>query len=149
MKKGIKIEIPNPCDADWDSMMSNSNGRHCGFCNKTVVDFTFMSSEEIKNYFIKTVDQRTCGHFYKGQLKNDKNKFQAAIYYLYCNAYINLKNKAVRMTALLILSGLLTLTGCNTPTTGEMIENKERLTGDSIAPIQADITLTDTTKNGL
>lgn len=149
MKKRLQIEIPNPCHADWNSMTPNKNGRHCNSCNKTVVDFTTMTTEEIKTYFIKNADKKTCGHFYKGQLKNDKNKFQTAIFNLYCDAYVNLKNKAVRLAALLILGGFLSLTGCNTPTKDEVIENHERLTGDTIAPIQVDTLTADTTKNGL
>ncbi len=149
MKNRHQIEIPNPCQADWDKMIPNKTGRYCNACSKTVVDFTEMTSEEISNYFKKNPDKKTCGHFYKGQLKLDKNRLQTILVDLYCNAYLNIKTKVVRVSVLLLISGLLTLTGCNTPTEGEVIEKQQVLTGDSIGPVTVDSISTDTIKNGL
>ena len=53
MKKPIKLSINNPCSEDWNKMTKNSEGRFCALCQKNVVDFTSMSDEEIKNYFLK------------------------------------------------------------------------------------------------
>ncbi len=57
-------------------MNPNNIGRHCTECNKTVVDFTKMSDNQIKQYFLINASKKTCGHFYKGQLNLDKNKVQ-------------------------------------------------------------------------
>lgn len=143
------ITIPNPCDADWNKMLPNETGRHCELCNKTVVDFTKMSDNEIKNYFLKNISKKTCGHFYKGQLKNDKTKTQQRLINLYAKAYHDIKTKSVRLIVLFLLSGLLTLTGCNTPTDGEIIEMNQKLSGDSIAVIPSDTIKHNTIKNGL
>ena len=45
-----KIILPNPCNANWDEMTPNDKGKHCGSCKKTVVDFTTMNDEQIKDY---------------------------------------------------------------------------------------------------
>lgn len=52
MGKAFRIEIPKPCHEDWDAMTPNENGRFCGSCAKTVVDFTNMQTAEIQRYFI-------------------------------------------------------------------------------------------------
>ncbi len=143
MKPDFQISIPNPCHADWDKMEPAKMGKHCNACNKTVVDFTQMSDQQIKDYF-STNKQKVCGHFYKGQLNLNKNGIQSYLTDLYCNAYLNLKNKAFRLCALLILSCLLSVAGCNTPTQGEITERSERLTGDSISPQMVDSLMKDT-----
>ena len=120
-----RIEIPNPCHEDWNKMTPNKNGRHCVSCDKTIVDFTKMTDVAIKSYFSKNADNKTCGHFYKGQLKSDKNKIQTFFTDIYCSAYLNIKTGIVRFAVLLLLGSVLTLVGCNTPTEGEMIERKK------------------------
>lgn len=148
MKEQFEISIPNPCQADWNKMTPNVIGKHCDSCNKTVVDFTKMSGSEIKSYFSNNSDNKTCGHFYKGQLKNSKNRLQSYFYNLYCDAYFQIKPKVTRVIVLFVLSSMLTIVGCNTPTQGEIIEIHERLTGDSIA-MPIDKAKIDTIKNGL
>lgn len=44
---------------------SGPGGRHCGSCNKIVVDFTQMSDEDIIQYLLKNT--HTCGLFKKSQ----------------------------------------------------------------------------------
>jgi hypothetical protein len=145
MKKEIQIEIPSPCSADWGSMRRNETGRHCSSCDKTVVDFTEMSTQDIQRYFTANAGKKTCGHFYKGQLTNEKNRFQTVVFNLYCNSSLRIKNKMLRFAVLLLLGGLLSVTGCNSPTTGEVIEHHERITGDSIFIAPSDTLGTDST----
>ncbi|MBJ7427464.1 MAG: hypothetical protein JHD28_00670, partial [Bacteroidia bacterium] len=64
----MKINIPNPCHEDWAKMTPNEQGRFCGNCQKTVVDFTNFTAEDIQNYFTKHYGQKVCGHFKKEQL---------------------------------------------------------------------------------
>ena len=65
----MKINIPEPCDADWNKMKIGVRSRHCSLCTKDVVDFTEMSKSEIVEYFLnKEKSERTCGHFKKNQL---------------------------------------------------------------------------------
>lgn len=128
MKERMKIEIPRPCNAAWDSMTPSGDGRHCGMCDKVVVDFTSMKTEELCDYLLKNAGKRTCGHINKGQLKQDKNKFQAAVYNLYCDSSLKIKSKYIRYVALFFLGSLLTISGCSTTTQGElMIEPIEQI----------------------
>ena len=57
------MEIPHPCTENYAHMSPASNGRHCAACSQTVVDFTHMSAEEIKNYFQKPGKENTCGRY--------------------------------------------------------------------------------------
>lgn len=65
----MNINIPEPCDADWNEMKIGVRSRFCDLCTKHVVDFTKMSKTEILEYFInKDKSERTCGHFNQNQL---------------------------------------------------------------------------------
>jgi hypothetical protein len=54
------------CDNKWDEMSPQGNGRHCGSCNKIVVDFTEMSDQDIIQFLLKNT--HSCGLFKKNQL---------------------------------------------------------------------------------
>ncbi len=56
-----KIKIPNLCNEDWNKMTPNDNGRFCDTCKLTVVDFTKMSDNQIKNYLLNK--GHVCGRF--------------------------------------------------------------------------------------
>lgn len=65
----LKISIPTPCHEDWNKMTPDETGRHCSACSKSVVDFTAMSDEEVKHFFInKKEDEKVCGRFKQTQL---------------------------------------------------------------------------------
>lgn len=64
----MKIAIPEPCHENWGAMTPNEQGRFCGSCQKTVVDFTSFSAEDIQLYFTKHYGQKVCGRFKKQQL---------------------------------------------------------------------------------
>ena len=64
----LKITIPKPCYENWEAMARHQQGRHCTACAKTVVDFTVMTDEAIKNYFIQQKEEKICGRFKQGQL---------------------------------------------------------------------------------
>lgn len=64
----MKISIPEPCHENWGAMTPNEQGRFCGSCQKTVVDFTHFSAEDIQNYFAKHYGQKVCGRFKNEQL---------------------------------------------------------------------------------
>lgn len=56
-----KIRIPNLCNEDWNTMTPNDAGRFCDTCKLTVVDFTKMSDNQIKNYLLNK--GHVCGRF--------------------------------------------------------------------------------------
>ncbi|MGN6646388.1 MAG: hypothetical protein ACTHJT_07650 [Cytophaga sp.] len=62
------IHIASPCDADWQKMHPEGQGKFCSSCEKVVVDFSKMSDAEIKNYFTAYKDQKTCGRFLTSQV---------------------------------------------------------------------------------
>lgn len=77
----MKINIPNPCHEDWAKMTPNEQGRFCGNCQKTVVDFTNFSPEDIQHYFTKYYGQKVCGHFKNEQLALINIQIPSAIIY--------------------------------------------------------------------
>jgi hypothetical protein len=94
-------------------MLPDEKGKHCLICDKTVVDFSSMSNEEIKSYLLQNAGQKTCGRFRKSQLEDQKNSLQMALVHLHSSAQSNIKTKSVRLIILLILGGMMTLTGCS------------------------------------
>jgi hypothetical protein len=64
----LLISIRKPCHENWDEMSPRQQGAFCAVCSKTVVDFTSLSEEEVKNYFLKNSGQKTCGRFRNDQL---------------------------------------------------------------------------------
>lgn len=60
------IHIPKPCHESWDAMTRDAQGRHCALCNKTVIDFTNWSIEDISDY-LKRRDN-VCGRLNSSQL---------------------------------------------------------------------------------
>lgn len=68
----IKVTIPEPCHEDWDKMLPEEKGKFCLSCQKTVVDFSTMTDQEIFNYF-KENNGKTCGRFSENQLNKRIN----------------------------------------------------------------------------
>lgn len=60
------IQIPKPCHEDWNLMTPNEQGRHCGQCAKTVVDFTGWEPAEM--IFYLKMNAGACGRFRTDQL---------------------------------------------------------------------------------
>lgn len=62
------LQIPEPCQENWNEMTPENKGRFCGSCQKTVVDFTEMSDEQVKHYLLDNKHKNTCGRFYATQI---------------------------------------------------------------------------------
>jgi hypothetical protein len=69
MKK-IQLSIPKPCQENWDAMTPREQGRFCGSCQKTVVDFSTMSDRQIAEFFKRPLSS-VCGRFVADQLDRD------------------------------------------------------------------------------
>lgn len=70
----LRFTIPEPCHADWNEMTPDEKGRHCLFCQKTVVDFSTMSTDEIIDWFQHSKNRKNnCGRFSKEQLNKGVN----------------------------------------------------------------------------
>lgn len=68
--KRIELAIPVPCQQRWQSMKPKESGRFCDSCQKTVVDFTAMTDQQIGAYF-SNQPKNVCGRFTAGQLNRD------------------------------------------------------------------------------
>ena len=62
------LEIKKPCAENWDNMRLGLISRHCGKCDKDVVDFTQMSKPEIFQYLYDNRDKKTCARIYAWQV---------------------------------------------------------------------------------
>lgn len=67
--KTIRYAIQNPCDKDWNDMQPEKQGRFCGSCEKSVVDFTNMSDFSIVSYLENHKQDKVCGRFTQAQLE--------------------------------------------------------------------------------
>ena len=145
-----QLHIEKPCLEDWNKMSPNQTGRHCQLCDKTVVDFTQMSPEEISNYLTKKSKERICGRIWSStHLHEEKiSKNQRWFNRLYHRIEDGVRFKPVRMSLLGTLSLLMLLTGCteNHKSDGvkkqqvRRITHTDTLVGDTITPgIQKEI----------
>ncbi len=60
MQQGFTIHVPKPCSQPWEDMTPQEQDRFCGSCQRTVVDFTRMSDQEIAAY-LKASTGKVCG----------------------------------------------------------------------------------------
>lgn len=65
------ISLSFVCNRDWNKMLPCSSGRHCPDCDKTVVDFTNKSVEEL--HAVLEDEGQVCGRFHKAQLSQISN----------------------------------------------------------------------------
>jgi TonB family protein len=64
------LSVPDPCGQDWDQMPLKAEGRHCSSCQKTVIDFTVMSDQQILDYLSGNRGKKMCGTFKNSQLNS-------------------------------------------------------------------------------
>ena len=69
MKQKIQISIPEPCHEAWQNMTPVEKGRFCASCQKTVLDFTYLSDNEIINLVSK--NDALCGRINVSQLNRN------------------------------------------------------------------------------
>jgi hypothetical protein len=114
----LKITIPKPCHKDWNAMTPNEHGRHCSSCAKTVTDFTSMSDEEVKHFFINKKEEHTCGRFKNDQLHRIAINLPENILYIDMPLW-----KKFLAACLIIFS--TTLFSCDTTINGDAVLNKQ------------------------
>ncbi len=64
-----KIVLTNPCSESWDSMQVDAIGRFCQSCQKSVIDFSSKSDDEIKAFLKDKQGEKLCGRFYIHQVE--------------------------------------------------------------------------------
>lgn len=57
------------CDENWEQMQPSSTGRHCQACDKIVIDFTKMTTEQIQQTLIQHKDNDLCGRMKNSQIE--------------------------------------------------------------------------------
>lgn len=113
MKK-FKIEIPNPCHEDWNTMTPEAKGRFCSSCEKIVIDFTGMTSREISQT-LKS-QKNVCGRINESQL--------AATYFHIDGLRIHFPFKNLAAGMLLLLAPITTYSQ-NSSSTTTSVEKRE------------------------
>lgn len=116
----LKISIPEPCHEDWGRMTPNEHGRHCNSCAKTVVDFTGMSDEEVKYFFLNKKEERVCGRFRNGQLHRITIYLPENIFYIQLPFW-----KKFLVASLVVFS--TTIFSCNTSINGKTVKIDESI----------------------
>src|SRR6188768_3678182 len=105
--KSLEFSIPKPCEASWGEMTQENNGRFCDTCQKTVVDFSVMSDEEVKGYFKSVGKASVCGRFSTAQLTQQNKSRVVESKPLDFNSKSLLKLNRVLASLTLILSSML------------------------------------------
>jgi hypothetical protein len=59
----IQINIPKPCNQEWNEMAPTGEGRFCLHCQKNVIDFTSYSDSALYDFFSKNDRHKVCGRF--------------------------------------------------------------------------------------
>lgn len=67
MNTNGQFSIPTPCTENWENMTPENQGRFCGSCRKTVVDFTQMTDRQLQQWF-SLHQGSVCGRFHQEQL---------------------------------------------------------------------------------
>ena len=62
-----RITIPEPCSQSWDKMATKEGGRFCSSCEKTVLDLTHLSDDELLA-ILKEKGHGVCGRFREDQI---------------------------------------------------------------------------------
>ena len=70
MPEKTQLFIADPCHEQWGDMQTDTDGRFCGSCRKTVVDFTMMSDQEVITW-LSGAGKSVCGRFMGDQLNRD------------------------------------------------------------------------------
>ena len=67
-KQKYSITIDEPCHEKWSDMKTQTNGRFCDSCAKSVIDFTKLSDNEIIRILQNANGKSLCGRFEREQL---------------------------------------------------------------------------------
>jgi hypothetical protein len=73
----IQLSIPQPCSQNWEEMSIIGKGRFCDSCNKTVIDFTQYSDQQLADFF-KRSKEHMCGKFRNDQLEKPLYPLQSS-----------------------------------------------------------------------
>ena len=107
------LKITNPCKENWNSMAPNKHGRYCQVCEKTIIDFTKMSPDEIQVYLQKNRQKRICGRIPRETIKIEPSKKEQLFNNLRVKINHHIAFRPIRISLLSILGLMMALVGCN------------------------------------
>ncbi|MFN0200104.1 MAG: hypothetical protein ACKVTZ_01205 [Bacteroidia bacterium] len=105
MKTTYQLSVPKPCTENWGQMTSNEQGRFCQHCQKTVIDFTEMTSIEIAQFLHLHENEKICGRILPAQLRESYVHIQPSRSYSPVKQYV-----AAFLAGLLVFPSF---SGCN------------------------------------
>ena len=74
-----KIIVSNPCNKDWNKMTNHNNGKYCGSCNKTVIDFTSWEESHFSDHRHEILQYRfEQNRFHENKIGMTKNKYSSS-----------------------------------------------------------------------
>lgn len=76
MKNQFSLNIKTPCHENFNQFSQTPDGGFCGSCDKEVIDFTKMNTQDLVNYFQNQKRQNTCGRFNRSQLSTVNENHQ-------------------------------------------------------------------------
>jgi hypothetical protein len=132
------ITIPTPCHEDWNNMTPKGQGRHCGSCAKTVVDFTAWQPQDILLHFKS--NKNVCGRFTENQL-NDPIPTQED--FVKQISYFNIST-VKKMAAIFLFAFMIGSSSCN-DNINDMGKSLIAVTTNTIDTVPVKTLLGDTT----
>jgi len=128
----FRLKINKPCSEDWQGMRIGINSRHCSNCNKSVIDFTKKSKEEILKHLKSNTNKSICGKLTNKQIDFKLNYEELIIR----NEHSNFLKFPIYALA---IGSLLTISSCDNSSKNKIqnIENintkaKDYLNNDTI-----------------
>ena len=116
--KTSKTIMNNPCSKSWDEMTEVSNGKFCGSCKKTVVDFTAWKDDDIKKYLLEQ-SETTCGYLNKSQVDIIRPRHHQFLVDLYFRIKEYIRIPVLKTIALQLIIVSMFVVGCNNPENSE------------------------------
>lgn len=71
MKYQYSFQIPTPCSENWDEMTPAEMGKFCAHCQKTVIDFSEMTDNEVATFLHLHQNENICGNIEKSQTQKN------------------------------------------------------------------------------
>jgi hypothetical protein len=102
------LNIPKPCNEDWNKMNPTQQGAFCGSCQKEVVDFTSMTDEQVLHFLSQHAGKKLCGRATITQVNRLKivinenvlysnirtwKKYLAILLICFCSAFVSCTNE--------------------------------------------------------
>jgi hypothetical protein len=134
------ITIPTPCHEDWNTMTPKDQGRHCGSCCKTVVDFTTWEPQDILLHFQS--NKNVCGRFTVDQLNEPIPSEEDFVKQI---SYFNIST-IKKMAAIFLFAFMIGGTSCN-ENTDYIGKSLVAITTNNIDNVPIETLIGDTTYN--